>query len=161
MLCKFKTEFTLEYYGITRISHPQRSHTKCELHSSGIRGVWGETCVPITGHLHCTPLQPATAEAFLSMPYPHTVLKFSSEYLILFSQNKNRVARHQIHSFSQMRKQARGSPGRLCPSPTIWTERSPPVLGQSWIIKWLNDRRKTEGQHTGLIPREEKNNKVL
>ena len=100
MLRKFKTEFTLEHYGIIHISRPHRPHTKCELHSKVAVGSLGRhTCVHGCG-IH-------TAHPFRRwyVPHPLTVLKFASESLILFSQ-KVPVGRHYTHSFPQTREQA-------------------------------------------------------
>lgn len=100
MLCKFKTAFTLEHYGIIHISCPHRPQTKCELHSKVAVGSLGwYTCMHRYGIY--------TAQPFRRwyVPQPLTVLKFSSEYLILFSQ-KILVGRHYTHSFPQTREHA-------------------------------------------------------
>lgn len=147
MLCKFKTEFTLEHYGITHISHPQ-GHIQSV---SCTQVAFGESHVCISQGVHTVhPFIQQLQKHFWHMLYPHTVLKFSSEYLILFPHtHTNLGARHYIHSFSQMRKQARGSPGQLIwmVSTVLHQSGLREVLQfgeQSWIIKWLNDRKKTD-----------------
>lgn len=76
MLCKFKTELTLEHYGVTYISHPQ-GHIQSVSCTQVAFGEFGESHVCISQGIYSAhPFIQQLQKRFWHMPYPHTVLSF-------------------------------------------------------------------------------------
>lgn len=76
MLCKLKTELTLEHYGVTYISHPQ-GHIQSVSCTQVAFGEFGESHVCISQGIYTAhPFIQQLQKRFWHMPYPHTVLSF-------------------------------------------------------------------------------------